>query len=94
MDYFTIEYLSTLGGMIAAVMLIVQLTKGIIKKKFCPGYVRLYALVWAFLLQGVLLYIKVDITPESVLLAFLNALLVTSAATGLYQVATDIKAEK
>ena len=95
MDYFTIEYLSTMGGMVLAVGLIVEYTKGFIKNsKYSDGFVRLYALVWAITLQGALLYINYNITAESALLAFLNAMLVTAAVTGAYEVVTDIRAEK
>ena len=94
MDYFTLEYLSTVTGSIAAVMLIVQVTKGIITKCLPDAYVRLYALLWAFLIQGGVAYINYELSFEVAVSAFLNGLVVMAAATGIYTLATDPKAEK
>ena len=96
-EYFCIETVKTFSGMVSAVMLIVQLTKSIIvnSSKIPDGYVRLYTLFWALLLQGTVIYIKLGhFTIETSFLGFLNALVVTASATGIYEVATDIKAEK
>ncbi len=95
-EYFTIEMLGTLGGMVLALMLIVQVTKSIIiNSKYPDEYVRAYALIWSFVLQGVFIYIQHNvITADLVLLAFLNGLVVMAIATGIYEISSDLFGNK
>lgn len=46
-EFMTVEMLATFAGLVAAVSIIVQFTKSIIKRNFNDGAVRLYAFVIA-----------------------------------------------
>lgn len=93
-DLITFDSLKNLAGMVAAVSLVVQVTKGVIKKNFDDWVVRLWTLIVSMGLQGYLLVIDGIYTTETVGLAFLNSLLVAAVAMGIYENIADPKAEK
>lgn len=99
-DFISIEYLGTFAGMVVILGLIVQFSKGLIKRTFEDYVVRTYTFAWAFVLvilvywhQGLLDAAGREIAI-TILLALINAIIVTLAALGGYEVLTDPKAAK
>lgn len=100
-DFIDIKYLGTFAGMVLAVALIVQFTKGLVKKNYSDQAVRLYTLFWAFLLVGAVelykgtFYVQQwDQLPLVLLVMVVNVVLVTLSAMGGYEVLADPKALK
>lgn len=99
-DFITVDYLMTFTGLVVILGLIVQFTKGIIKATFSEQAVRTYAFVWALALIGITYWSKgmLDATGREIaitlLLVLINAIIVTLAAMGGYELFTDPKAEK
>lgn len=99
-DFISFEYLSTFAGMVIILGLIVQFTKGIIKINFTDQAVRLYTFVWALVLV-LLSYLNLGLFEAAgreifmtLFLALINAIIVSLASMGGYEVITDFKAEK
>lgn len=99
-DFVTIDYLATFSGMVMVLGLIVQFTKSIIKKVFSDQTVRIYAFVWAIVLVLAVYWSKGMLAVEgkdiliTLLLVLINAVIVTLAAMGGYEVLTDPHATK
>lgn len=91
-DFFTGEMLATFAGLVAAVSIIVQFTKSIIKKQFGDEFVRIYAFVVALVLTFI--FAKTGQGIESTVLTIINAILVSIASFGAYEVIADPRAEK
>jgi hypothetical protein len=98
--FFTWDYLGTFAGMVMAVMIIVQFSKGLIKKKFSDQVVRLYVFFWALVFVGVTALsngafgVTVQGIIDQALLSLINAVIVTAAAMGAYEAITDPNAQK
>lgn len=99
-DFITVDYLYTFVGMVLVLGLIVQFTKGFLKQAFNDVVVRGYTFGWAAILvlavywhQGLLDAAGREIAM-TVLIALINAIIVTLAALGGYEVLADPKAEK
>jgi hypothetical protein len=99
-EFISIEYLSTFAGMVIILGLIVQFTKGIIKVNFSDQAVRAYTFAWALVLV-LLSYLSQGLFEAAgreiamtLFLALINAIIVTLAAMGGYEVFADPKAEK
>lgn len=95
-DFIDIKYLSTFVGMVLAVGLIVQFTKGLVKQNYSDRAVRLYTLFWAALLVGAVelykgtFYVqRWDQLPLVLLLVTVNVVLIALSAMGGYEVFTD-----
>jgi hypothetical protein len=99
-DFITVDYLATFAGLVLVLGLIVQFTKGIVKQTFSDQAVRLYTFAWALVLIGLLYWYQgmFDVaareTAMTILLALLNAVIVTLAAMGGYEVIADPGAAK
>ncbi len=91
-DFMNIEILATFAGLVAAVSIIVQFTKSIIKKNFGDSAVRLYAFIIALILTFI--FARTGQGVEGIVLTIINAILVSIAAMGGYEVIADPKAEK
>ena len=91
-EFITLEFLATFAGLVAAVSIIVQFTKSIVKKKFSDGIVRLYAFIIALVLTFI--FAKSGQGIEGILLTVINAILITIASTGTYEMIVDPKAKK
>ncbi len=91
-EFMTMELLATFAGLVAAVSIIVQFTKSIIKKNFGDGAVRLYAFIIALVLTFI--FAKSGQGIEGIVLTIINAILISIAAMGGYEVIADPKAEK
>ena len=90
--FMTVEMLATFAGLVAAVSIVVQFTKSIVKKQFGDGAVRLYAFVIALGLTFI--FARAGAGIEGIVLTFINAILVTIASMGGYEVVADPRAEK
>lgn len=94
-DFITPETLFTFGGMVLAVGLFVQATKGIVKDKLPDVWVRLYAFVVALVVVFIVYCYKgafaggTSDIAMTILLGILNALAVTLAAMGGYEAISD-----
>lgn len=91
-EFVTLEFLATFAGLVAAVSIIVQFTKSIVKKKFGDGIVRLYAFVVALVLTFI--FAKSGAGAEGILLTIINAIIISIASNGAYEILADPKAEK
>ncbi|WP_353096266.1 hypothetical protein [Tissierella praeacuta] len=91
-DFMTIEVLATFAGLVAAVSIITQFTKSIVKKSFGDGAVRLYAFIISLILTFV--FAKTGQGVEGIVLTVINAIIVTVASSGAYEIVVDPKAEK
>ena len=91
-EFMNYETLATFSGLAAAVAIIVQFTKSIIKKQFADYAVRIYAFVVALVLTFV--FARNGEGVEGIALTVINAILVTLAAVGGYEVIADPFAEK
>lgn len=99
-EFVTIDYLATFAGMVLVLGLIVQFTKGLVKQTFCDQYVRAYTFGWAIVLV-MLMYWHQGLFDAAgreiamvILLAVVNAIIVTLAALGGYEVLSDPGATK
>lgn len=91
-DFITLEMLATFAGLVTAVTLIVQFSKTIIKNKFGDAAVRLYTFIVALVLTFV--FARAGVGIEGILLTIINAIIVSIASMGGYEVIMDPKAEK
>lgn len=91
-EFMTVENLATFSGLVAAVAIIVQFTKSIIKKQFADYAIRIYAFIIALILTFI--FAKNGDGIEGIALTVINAILVTLAALGGYEVIADPFAEK
>lgn len=99
-DFITADYLYTFAGLVVVLGLIVQFTKGLIVRTFSESAVRLYSFAWALILIGFTYWNKglFDAAGREIamtlLLALINAIIVTLATMGGYELLTDPKATK
>lgn len=91
-EFMSLELLATFAGLVAAVSIIVQFTKSIIKSKFGDGVVRLYAFIIALVLTFI--FAKSGTGAEGILLTIINSIIVSIASMGGYEILADPKAEK
>ena len=99
-DFITIEFLGTFAGMVIVLGLIVQFTKGLVKTVFSDQAVRAYTFAWAVILvllsylQQGLFAVAGQAIVMTLFLALINAIIVTLAAMGGYEVISDPGATK
>ena len=91
-DFMTVETLSTFAGLVAAVSIIVEFTKPLIKKNFIDGAVRIYTFVISLILTFV--FARTGQGIEGIVLTIINAILVSLTSMGAYEVVADPYAEK
>ena len=91
-EFMNYEALATFGGLAAAVAIIVQFTKSIIKKQFADYAIRIYAFIIALVLTFI--FARNGEGIEGIALTVINAILVTLVALGGYEVIADPFAEK
>ena len=91
-DFMTPDTLSTFAGLVAAVSIIVQFTKPLIKKNFIDGAVRIYTFVVSLILTFV--FASTGQGLQGILLTVINSILVSLTAMGTYETIADPKAEK
>ncbi|WP_213997258.1 hypothetical protein [Tepidanaerobacter syntrophicus] len=91
-DFMTPETLATFAGIVAAVAVIVQFSKSLIKKQFDDYAVRIYAFIIALALTFIFAPTGDDI--NGIVLTIINAILITLAAMGGYEAISDPEAKK
>ena len=91
-DFMTVDVMSTFIGLSTAVMLIVQFTKSLVKRRFGDGFVRLYAFIISLILTFV--FAKQGGGLQGIILTIINAMIITLASIGGYEVVSDPMAQK
>jgi len=91
-EFMNYETLATFSGLVAAVAVIVQFTKTLVKKQFADYVVRIYAFIIALILTFA--FARAGEGFDGALLTIINAMLVTLAAIGGYEIITDPFAQK
>lgn len=91
-DFFTVQMLATFAGITAVTGLVVQFTKGLIKKEFDDYMVRVYAFFVSLVLNFV--FVPAGYDAQGIVLTILNSILVTFTAMGGYEAFTDPFAQK
>lgn len=91
-DFMTMDVLTTFAGLTGTVMLIVQFTKSIIKNKLGDQFVRLYSFIIALILT--LIFARQGNDVQDIILMIINAIMITIASTGGYEMITDPMAKK
>lgn len=91
-EFMTADMLTTFVGLTTAVTVIVQFTKSIVKKSFGDHVVRIYAFVVALILT--FLFTRQSIGLEDIVLVIINAIIITTASMGGYEVLSDPMAKK
>ena len=91
-DFMTLDILTTFAGLTATTMLIVQFTKFLVKKRFGDSYVRLYSFIIALILT--FLFARQGENAQGIIMTIINAILITIAAMGGYEMITNPLAKK
>lgn len=91
-DFMTVDMMTTFAGLTGAVMLIVQFTKSLVKNKFGDSCVRLYSFIIALILTFI--FRKSGTSPQDIVIVVINAIMITIASTGGYEILTDPMAKK
>lgn len=91
-DFMTMDILSTFAGLTTAVIIIVQFTKSIIKKKWGSSYVRVYAFIISLLLTFI--FARKGNQASGIILTIINAMMITIASLGGYEMIVDPMALK
>lgn len=91
-DFMSADILRTFVGLTTAVTVIVQFTKSIVKRKFGDSVVRLYAFIVALILT--LVFARGSNGVQGILVSIVNALMITAASMGGYEVLSDPMAQK
>ena len=91
-DFMDASILTTFVGLVTAVTVIVQFTKGFVKTKFGSSMVRLYAFIISLIL--VLIFSRQGSGIQAIIIAIINALMITVASMGGYEALSDPLAEK
>lgn len=90
-DFMTMDVLTTFAGITGAVIVIVQFTKSLIKKKFGDHFVRLYSFIIALILS--FLFNRQGSNIEGIVLTIINAMMITIASMGGYELIADPMAQ-
>lgn len=99
-EFVTVDYLANFAGMVIVLALIVQFTKGLVKRRYPDEAVRAYTFGWAVLLVLIMFWHQGLLEGPAremfvtVLIAFINAIIVSLAAMGGYEVLADPRAQK
>lgn len=80
-NFMTADTLTTFAGITGAVIVIVQFTKSIIKRRFGDHVVRLYSFIVALILTFIFTA-RDGITLEGIILTIINAMIITIASMG------------
>lgn len=91
-EFMNTETLTTFAGLTTAVILIVQFTKSLIKKKFGDVVVRLYSFVIALLLTFI--FTNDGNSPQEIIITIINAIMITISSMGGYELIADPMALK
>lgn len=90
-DFMTMDVLTTFAGLTAAVIVIVQFTKSLIKKRFGDHIVRLYTFIVALILTFI--FARDGSNIEGIILTVINAMFITVVSLGGYEILADPMAQ-
>lgn len=93
-EFFTVETLSTFGGLVLFVSLVTTLLKTPVKERWGDWAVRPLAILIALLTELFVVATRGALNLESVGLAVVNAVLVALAAGGSHEYISDPLAQK
>lgn len=91
-DLMDAEILTTFMGLVTAVTVIVQFTKTLVKRRFGDSIVRLYAFIISLILT--LVFARESFGIQGIIISIINALMITAASMGGYEVLSDPMAQK
>lgn len=91
-DFMTMEMLTTFAGLTTAVIVIVQFTKSLVKKRFGDHFVRLYTFLIALILTFV--FAQNGLNLQGIILTIINSIMITIASMGGYEMIADPMAQK
>ena len=91
-DFMSVDILKTFVGLTTAVTVIVQFTKSLVKKRFGDTMVRLYAFIVALILTFI--FARESFGIQDIILTIINALMITVASMGSYELISDPMAQK
>ncbi|ABW19970.1 hypothetical protein [Alkaliphilus oremlandii] len=91
-NFITVEMLATFAGLVAAVTLIVQFSKTLIKNRFGDVAIRIYTFMISLILTFA--FARVETGMKGIVLTVVNAIIITMASMGGYEMITDPKALK
>lgn len=86
-EFITKEALSSLPGLISAVTILVQFTKGFFKNKASTNFIRFYVLLVSFILTYFFAYFGEGV--QGILLIFINSIVVAVGAIGTFEIISD-----
>lgn len=86
-DFMTPEILTTYAGLTGALIIIVQFTKSMVKRKFGDSSVRLYSFIIALLLTFI--FAGHGFSFQGILLTIINAAMITIGSMGGYEMLAD-----
>lgn len=90
-DFMSMDVLTTFAGLTGAVIVIVQFTKSLIKKRFGDHFVRLYSFIIALILSFI--FHRQGTGIEGIVLTIINAMMITIASMGGYELIADPMAQ-
>lgn len=90
-DFMSAEMLTTFAGLTGAVLVIVQFTKSIIKKKFGDSFIRIYAFIISLVLTFV--FGRNSLNSQGIIISIINAMLITMTSFGGYEMMADPMAQ-
>ena len=91
-DFMTPEILTTYAGLTGALIIIVQFTKSMVKRKFGDSSVRLYSFIIALLLTFI--FASHGFSFQGIMLTIINAAMITIGSMGGYEMLADPLAQK
>lgn len=86
-EFMTPEILTTHAGLTAALIIIVQFTKPLIKRKFGSSFVRLYSFFIALILTFI--FANHGFNLQGLMLTLINAAMIAISSMGGYEMLKD-----
>lgn len=90
-DFMNAEMLTTFAGLAGAVIVIVQFTKSIVKRRFGDSIIRLYAFIISLILTFI--FGRNNLSAQGIVLTIINAMLITITSFGGYEMMADPMAQ-
>src|SRR5699024_5413983 len=91
-DFMTIDMLTTFAGITTAVIVIVQVSILLVKKRFGYHFVRLYSFLISLILIGV--FTNDNFNIQEIIHMIINSTMVTIASIGGYEMLVDPMPQK
>lgn len=91
-EFMSMEGLTSFGGLTTAVIVIVQFTKPLLKRRFGDYIVRPYSFLISLIL--ILCFSKEDLSIRGIIIMIINSMMVTITSMGGYEMIADPMARK